>query len=182
LDRHVDYHTTENEAGLICSTDSVRLDSFFQSPHPSERVDRAQKTLKSSTKKLEETLRKYASKSQDFPTVDDESVKKALADARSNPSKSGEVFGKFIENVLKDQERQKETVTGKIASCLAKVYPVATFALGLVSFGADVGQTPSVVGSEITWLAGGWIFASENHSKWSWPSVIGILLLQATSV
>jgi hypothetical protein len=126
-------------------------------------------------------LRKYASKSQDFPTVDDESVKKALADARSNPSKSGEVFGKFIESVLKDQERQKETVTGKISNCLAKVYPVATFALGLVSFGADVGQTPSIVGSEITWVAGGWISASENHSEWSWPSVIGKLMLHTTS-
>ncbi|CZR59486.1 uncharacterized protein PAC_09378 [Phialocephala subalpina] len=116
----------------------VRLDSFFQSRHPSERVARAQELLQDSTKNLEATLRKYASRSQAFPTVDDESVKKALADARSNPSKSGEVFGKFIENILKDQEKQKETVTSKISSCLAKMYPVATFALGLVSFGADL--------------------------------------------
>jgi len=83
-------------------------------------------------------LRKYANKSQGFPTIDDESVKKAMAAAHDNPSKSGEVFGKFIEKVLKDKKKQEETITGKMASCLAKVYPVATFALGLVSFSADV--------------------------------------------
>jgi hypothetical protein len=65
--------------------------------------------------------------------------------AFSNQSNSGAEFGSFIEGLLADQEEQKGRISGKVAGYMARLYPVASLALGLVSFGADVSQMRATI-------------------------------------
>lgn len=126
--------------GLTSSTERVHLEPFVKEPHTNPRVAKAQKALQESTEKLEATLRKYADKCQKFPNIEDKSVKSAMKVALGNQSNSGAAFGSFIEGVLADQEEQKGTISGKVAGYMAWLYPVASLALGLISFSADVSQ------------------------------------------
>jgi hypothetical protein len=158
------------------SAERVSLHAFAQLQHPNKRVAKAQEKLQESTEMLEATLRKYADKFQQFPTIGEELVKSAMDIACSNQSGSGEVFGKFIEGVLAGQEQQKGAISGKVASCMAKVYPVACLALGLVSSGAGVSHIQPSIKLNLTWLTGCWILASRHHCQWSWPSICSMSL------
>jgi hypothetical protein len=60
--------------------------------------------------------------------------------AAATESDPGDEFGNFITRVLSKHNAQQSGILGKVQSALAKLYPVATIALGLVSFGADVGH------------------------------------------
>lgn len=136
--------------------------------HLNPRVVKAQKKLQRSTEDLEASVQGYALKFKDYQPLEDTEVKGILANGSQDSSLSGNDFGRFIEQILLDQKASSASVAGKVAGCMSKVYPIATFALGIVSFGADVSpfNIPGVQCTTLTNL-GGWILTFEDNRKWS---------------
>ena len=81
----------------------------------------------------------YSEKFPGFPQIADNEIKAALA---ANPDASqgdlGAVFNSFVGHVASEQEKSKDTVSGKVSDFMKQVCPVAIIALGFVSFAADV--------------------------------------------
>ncbi|KAE9376058.1 ankyrin [Stipitochalara longipes BDJ] len=115
----------------------VHLEPFLKEQHEDPGIAEAQQKLQKATEELEATLRDHASKSRKFPNIEDSSAKLAIEAAISNQSNPAAAFGNFIEQILANQEEDKGTISGKIAGYMARLYPVANLALGLISFSAD---------------------------------------------
>lgn len=81
----------------------------------------------------------YSEKFPGFPQIADDEIKAVLT---ANPDASqgdpGATFNSFVGHVGAEQEKLKDTVSGKVSNFMKQVCPVAIIALGVVSFAADV--------------------------------------------
>ena len=110
------------------------LPPLIPTPHSNPRIAAAQKDLQRAAEDLEGATSSYAKKFSDYPPLKGEDIAEALSSSKSDES----TFGKLIEQVLSDQDIKGNKAAGKVGSFMGKIYPVASFALGIVSFGADV--------------------------------------------
>lgn len=127
---------------------------------------KAQEKLQKATEELEASLQGYARKFIDSQPLEETEVKGILGKSSEDSSLSGDDFGQFIEQGLSDQKASSAIVAGKVGRCMSKVYPIATFALGIVAFGADVGpfSVPDVRCAMLTNLVG-WLLTFEDNRK-----------------
>ena len=120
-------------------TANVRLEPFFKTGLPSGgRLEEKNAALEEATKKLQETVvKREKAKRGGKATFDHADLVGAMQRAGTSPE-CGQVFGTYVQGVVSRQQHlRNETTRGKLAQCAAKLYPVATVVLGLVSFGAD---------------------------------------------
>jgi hypothetical protein len=126
------------------SLDRVPLDLIFQAPQNDEEIPEAQKKLQEAQKKLQESSERLAGAlrtSKNFKPaaeINDDSMKEAIRTGSMSPSRQGTDFGECVARILKWQEDRGDSFPGKLRTFLTKLWPVANFALGFVSFGADV--------------------------------------------
>lgn len=100
---------------------------------------KAQEKLQKSTEALGAALQKYSDKFSDFPEIADSEVKAALTESGDFAlGNTGKAFDGFVGYISAAQEKQNETISGKVSKFMKQVYPVAVIALGVVSFTADV--------------------------------------------
>lgn len=111
------------------------LPPLFDEIHPNPRVSKAREKLQESTEQLDASLQDYARKFAEYPALETTVVPSNGVQSSSLPERD---FSRFIEQVQSDHKISTETISGKVAACMSKVYPIATFALGIVSLGADV--------------------------------------------
>lgn len=147
----------------------MTLPPLIDGAHPKPRVSKAREKLQESTEQLEASLVIYARNFEDRPPFEDADVKNILANGSHSSPLSGDDFGRFIDQVLSDQKTDTSSVRGRVAACMSKVYPIATFALGIVSFAGDVSSHSCTerVFEDLTFLitVGRWVPASEDHRK-----------------
>ncbi|KAI9771577.1 MAG: hypothetical protein M1839_002770 [Geoglossum umbratile] len=117
---------------------TVSLPQIFQPQHPNLRVAAAQQALQFATEELQAALEKKAPGFRDFATVDDKSVREALLKAQKQSLRPGELFGALTEQLLSDDEEQRETLSGKIGDFMSKLYPVVNLVLGVMTATSDV--------------------------------------------
>lgn len=151
----------------------MALPHLIDEVHPNPRVSKAREKLQESTEQLEASLVNYARKFEDRPPFEDADVKNILANGSQSSPLSGDDFGRFIDQVLSDQKTDSSRVRGRVAACMSKVYPIATFSLGIMSFTADVSSylCAKRVFEYLTFLitVGRRVPASEDHRKRSHP-------------
>ncbi|KAI4264913.1 MAG: hypothetical protein L6R42_000027 [Xanthoria sp. 1 TBL-2021] len=145
-------------------TERVALPHLIDEVHPNPRVSKAREKLQESTEQLEVSLVNYARKFEDRPPFEDADVKNILANGSQSSPLSGDDFGRFIDQVLSDQKTDSGRVRGRVAACKSKVYPIATFSLGIVSFTADAaGFLPlKITANGLTQVIS---LASKEHSR-----------------
>ncbi|KAG4441352.1 hypothetical protein IFR05_003166 [Cadophora sp. M221] len=110
------------------------LPPLFDEIHPNPRVSKARDKLQESTEQLDASLKDYALKFAKYPALETTVVSPTGVQSSLVLERD---FSKLIEQVQSDQKTNTESISGKVAACMSKVYPVATFALGIVSLGAD---------------------------------------------
>lgn len=118
---------------ILLVIDRIELPPLIPTPHSNPRIATTQKDLQQATEELEGAISAYAKKFSNYPPLKDEDIAQAVSSSKSNESG----FGKLIEQVLSDQEIKGNKMAGKVGSFMGKIYPVASFALGIISFGAD---------------------------------------------
>ncbi|KAH9213586.1 hypothetical protein DL95DRAFT_410170 [Leptodontidium sp. 2 PMI_412] len=136
--------TGENEGNPALAEDLVApkpqrvertlLPPLFDEIHPNPRVSNAREKLQESTEQLDASLQDYARKFAEYPALETTVVPSNGVQSSSLPERD---FSRFIEQVQSDHKISTETISGKVAACMSKVYPIATFALGIVSLGAN---------------------------------------------
>jgi hypothetical protein len=93
--------------------------------------------LQKSTSELAKTLSKYSEKLSNFPQLTDDEIIAALKRNQGvSREDTGRAFGAFAGHLVAGQET--DTVSHKVSEFLHKLFPLATIALGVVSFAADV--------------------------------------------
>ncbi|KAH7355326.1 hypothetical protein BKA65DRAFT_582168 [Rhexocercosporidium sp. MPI-PUGE-AT-0058] len=110
------------------------LPPLFEAIHTNPRVTKAREKLQESTEQLEASLKDYAQRFADYPALESPVVP-SIGTLSSMESEKD--FTKFIEQVQSDHKASSKSISGKVAAFMSKVYPIATFALGLISLGAD---------------------------------------------
>lgn len=138
LDRQVLTYPGHSRKDLSLITESIPLKPFRETPHPDPGVAKAQDKLKESIEKLGGVLQNYATKSTPFWAMTDQKMTSAILQECENDSNHRKIFQGFIEQILDDQEKQKDAISGKVASFMVNLIPLANVALGIVSLGANV--------------------------------------------
>ena len=67
-----------------------------------------------------------------------EKVVQGLFDAQVKPLSQAQDFETVAESVLRGVEQKSGTLSGRLASVLSKIAPLASIALGITSFAGDV--------------------------------------------
>jgi hypothetical protein len=143
----------------------VPLAPIFPEQQSDAGLAAAQKKLQESSEAFVGALR-TSEKFQKALAVDDESLAQAISTSKESPRPSDE-FGDCVERILNWQEGNNKGLSGKLKGFLVKLWPVADFVLGIVSFGADVrAYHASSLGLYLL-LEGRRIFPFENYCEWS---------------
>ena len=103
-------------------------------------MSKARDKLQESTEQLDAALQEYAKRFAHYPGLKPVNVPSGGAESSIEPEKN---FAGFIEQVQLDHKTGTESISGKVVACMSKLYPIATFALGIVSLGADVSPPSS---------------------------------------
>lgn len=121
-------------------TGNIGFESFFENRSGDERLSKAQQRLRDATLELKDALQDYAKqhpdRSHEISVIDNKDLATAMEEAGKKPQPE-ETFGRLIEQVVESRVQRRQRRSGKLASCMTRVYPIATLVLGLVSFSAD---------------------------------------------
>jgi hypothetical protein len=88
--------------------------------------------LQEATEKLKHALNKHADILAPVSNVDNAELENAVK------APGADAFGSFIASVLKIQSQDSNSIRHKANAFMKKMYPVASFALSIVSIGSTV--------------------------------------------